>query len=96
MVLKQNTMLSLAGLLSLVCAAPVSAGVTAACKRRPSGAGGMTGLPAGDAADLDGYLTREALDGLSTMVAVEEKRIRENPETRSPDLLKKVFGSVSP
>jgi len=30
------------------------------------------------------------------MVAVEEKRIRENPVARSSELLKKVFGRVSP
>ncbi|HYQ71629.1 MAG TPA: DUF4197 family protein [Gammaproteobacteria bacterium] len=40
--------------------------------------------------------TSLALDSLFSMVAVEEKRIRENPVTRSMDLLKKVFGSVSP
>jgi len=73
-----------------------TAGVTAAYKRMLSSAGGMTGLLSGDATDLDGYVTREALDGLYTMVAVEEKRIRENPAARSSDLLKRVFGSVSP
>ena len=73
-----------------------TAGVTAAYKRMLSSAGGMTGLLSGDATDLDGYVTREALDGLYAMVAVEEKRIRENPAARSSDLLKRVFGSVSP
>ena len=37
-----------------------------------------------------------ALDGLFSMVAVEEKRIRENPLARSSELLSKVFGSVAP
>ena len=71
-------------------------GVTASYKRMLSSAGGMTSLLSGDATDLDGYVTREALDGLFSMVAVEEKRIRENPAARSSDLLKQVFGSVSP
>jgi len=46
--------------------------------------------------DIDGYVTQQALDGLFSMVAVEDQRIRENPLARSSDLLKKVFGSVSP
>jgi hypothetical protein len=49
-----------------------------------------------DTTDLDGYVTGKALDGLFLMVAEEERRIRENPLARSTDLLKKVFGSVSP
>ncbi|WP_299176925.1 DUF4197 domain-containing protein [uncultured Neptuniibacter sp.] len=41
--------------------------------------------------DLDSYVTEEALNGLFTMLAAEEKRIRENPAARTTDLLKKVF-----
>lgn len=41
--------------------------------------------------DLDNYVTEEALNGLFTMLAAEEKQIRENPAARSTDLLKKVF-----
>lgn len=41
--------------------------------------------------DLDNYVTEEALNGLFTMLAAEEKRIRENPAARTTDLLKKVF-----
>jgi hypothetical protein len=37
-----------------------------------------------------------ALDGLFSTIAVEEKRIRENPLARSSELLSKVFGSVAP
>jgi len=47
----------------------------------------------GDATDLDGYVTKKTLDGLFLMIAVEEKKIRENPVARSTDLLKKVFGA---
>jgi hypothetical protein len=44
-------------------------------------------------ADLDAYVTREALDGLFLMIAREEKKIREQPAARVTDLLEKVFGS---
>lgn len=42
--------------------------------------------------DLDDYVTNKALDGLFTMVAAEEKKIRTNPAARTTDLLKTVFG----
>lgn len=41
--------------------------------------------------DLDNYVTEEALNGLFTMLAAEEKKIRENPAARTTDLLKQVF-----
>lgn len=41
--------------------------------------------------DLPEYVTQEALNGLFTMIALEEKKIRENPAARTTDLLKKVF-----
>ncbi|KGM06600.1 hypothetical protein LP43_1824 [Methylophaga thiooxydans] len=41
--------------------------------------------------DLPGYVTEQALNGLFTMLAIEEKKIRENPAARSTELLKKVF-----
>ena len=44
--------------------------------------------------DLDAYVTDKAMDGLFTMVAKEEEKIRENPAARVTDLLKKVFGSI--
>jgi hypothetical protein len=72
------------------------AGVTASYKNMMSSAGGFSGLLSGDATDLDGYVTKETLDGLFVMVAREEKQIRTNPVARSTELLKKVFGSVSP
>ncbi len=43
--------------------------------------------------DLDNYATQKAIDGLFTMVAKEEKNIRQNPAARTSELLKKVFGS---
>lgn len=44
--------------------------------------------------NLEDYVTAKALDGLFTMVAVEEKKIRENPAARITDLLKDVFGGI--
>lgn len=83
-------------MLPIVTRTTESTGVTSAYKRMLSSTGGLTSMLSGDATDIDGYVTRQALDGLFSMVAVEEKRIRENPMARSSDLLKKVFGSVSP
>lgn len=42
--------------------------------------------------ELTHYVTDKALEGLFTMVALEEQKIRENPVARTTDLLKKVFG----
>lgn len=92
--------------LPIVKQATETAGVTGAYKRMMDRAGasafgqsfggtlGAFGL-GGDAADLDGYVTRKAMDGLFKVVAEEEKRIRQNPVARSTDLLKKVFGAVA-
>lgn len=41
--------------------------------------------------DLTDYVTNKALDGVFTMIAVEEKDIRTNLSSRTSDLLKKVF-----
>jgi hypothetical protein len=46
-----------------------------------------------DALDVDQYITNQALDGLFKYIALEEKKIRENPAARTTDLLKKVFSS---
>jgi len=45
-----------------------------------------------DSLDLDQYITDQTLEGLFTYIAIEEKRIRDNPTARTTDLLKKVFG----
>lgn len=44
--------------------------------------------------DLTKYTTNKALSGLFTVLADEEKKIRENPAARTTDILQKVFGSV--
>ncbi len=41
--------------------------------------------------DLTEYVTQEALDGVYTMIAVEEKDIRTKLSSRTTDLLRKVF-----
>ena len=41
--------------------------------------------------DLTDYVTNEALEGVYTMIAVEEKEIRNKVSSRSTDLLRKVF-----
>lgn len=41
--------------------------------------------------DLTNYVTAEALKGVYTMIAVEEKEIRSSISARSTDLLKRVF-----
>ena len=65
-----------------------------------SGLGGLLNSVAGttaettqyDVRDLDGYITGKGLDGLFTVLAQEEKKIRENPAARTTELLQKVFG----
>ena len=44
--------------------------------------------------DLTAYVTNKAIAGIFTEVASEELKIRQNPEARVSDLLKKVFGSA--
>lgn len=43
--------------------------------------------------DLNDYATDLAMQGLFTMIAKEEKNIRENPVARTTELLKRVFGA---
>jgi hypothetical protein len=42
--------------------------------------------------DLPDYVNNKALDGLFTMLAQEEAKIRKDPAARVTDLLKQVFG----
>jgi len=41
--------------------------------------------------DLDDYVTQKAIEGLFTLIAEEEERIREDPVARTTELLRKVF-----
>jgi len=54
-------------------------------------AAGM-GLLKGEDANIQLYVTQRALDGLYTMIGVEEKKIRANPVATGSAILKKVFG----
>lgn len=42
--------------------------------------------------NIDNYVTQKTMDGLFTMIAKEEKKIRDNPAARTTDILKSVFG----
>lgn len=44
--------------------------------------------------DLDQYVTNKAVDGLFTLMAEEENKIRKDPAARVTDVLQKVFGSL--
>ena len=46
-----------------------------------------------DPRDLDGYITAKGVDGLFTVIAEEEKKIRTDPAARTTELLQKVFGN---
>lgn len=52
------------------------------------------GLLSREDADLDGYVTAKALDGLYFMIAEEEKKIRKDPAGTGTAILKKVFGAI--
>jgi hypothetical protein len=43
--------------------------------------------------DLDAYVTQKAIEGLFKLVAKEELSIRQDPQARVTDILKKVFGA---
>lgn len=59
-----------------------------------AGKGAKFGVLKKEDANLDGYITQKALDGLFYMVAEEEKKIRANPMQAGSDLLKRVFGAI--
>lgn len=49
-------------------------------------------LPTSDDANLDEYVTKNAINGLFTMIAKKEQSIRKNPMAQTTTLLKQVFG----
>ncbi len=78
----------------IVQSATNKAGVASAYKSLTRSAGSfLGGFINQDSLDVDKYITDKALDGLFTYIAIEEKRIRENPLARSTELLKKVFSN---
>lgn len=82
--------------LPIVQEATAEAGVTSAYKDLLSKAsfGNFSFLPRASV-DVDQYVTDKTLDGLFVMIGDEEKRIRANPQARTTDLLRKVFGSLN-
>jgi len=52
------------------------------------------GLVRKEDANLDGYVTQKALDGLFFMVGEEEKKIRKDPVGSASAIIRKVFGSL--
>jgi Protein of unknown function (DUF4197) len=50
------------------------------------------GLMKGEDANIQQYVTQRALDGLYTMIGIEEKKIRADPVGTGSAILKKVFG----
>lgn len=72
--------------------ATTTVGVTQQYKQMIDSAGFLASFLDTDSTDLDGYVTREALDGLFTKIGEQEQQIRNNPAARSSDILKKVFG----
>jgi len=78
----------------IVSQATDKAGATAAYKKMVGSAGGgmLGSLLGGSSLDLDSYVTDKTLDGLFTMLAEEERKIRTDPMAQTTNLLKKVFG----
>lgn len=70
------------------------AGVTATYKNMLSKLGFAGKYLNLDDYDIDSYVTQKTMTGLFTMIAKEEKKIRDNPIARTTDILKSVFGSI--
>lgn len=57
-----------------------------------AGQGAALGLIKPEQATIERYVTQKALDGLYTMIADEEKKIRANPMAAGSDIIRRVFG----
>ena len=75
----------------LVQNATSSVGVTDAYKKMIGKAGFLASYMDKDSLDIDQYITEQAIEGLFIKIAIEEKRIRDNPVARTTDILKTVF-----
>jgi hypothetical protein len=78
----------------IVQTATSSVGVTDSYKKMISKAGYLAKFVDQNSLDIDQYITDKAIDGLFVKIAVEEKRIREDPVARTSDVLRNVFGSL--
>ena len=61
---------------------------------RLAGEGAKFGLMKGDAASIEQYVTRKALDGLYLMIGEEERAIRQNPAAAGSAIVSRVFGAL--
>lgn len=68
-----------------------SVGLTSSYKKMMAKAGFLARYVDKDSLDIDEYITDKAIDGLFVKIALEEKRIRDNPLARTTDILKQVF-----
>ena len=59
-----------------------------------AGQGAALGLVKPEQATIERYVTQKALDGLYTMIAEEEKKIRDNPLAAGSDIIRRVFGAL--
>ncbi|MGD2118170.1 MAG: DUF4197 domain-containing protein [Chromatiales bacterium] len=75
----------------IVEAATQRTGVTRQYKNLFNNLGFMGQFMNPDDYDIDRYVTDKTMDGLFTMIAEQEKQIRENPVERTTELLKRVF-----
>ena len=82
-----------AKVLPLVQGATQKVGVTQQYKSLMTSYGPMLKMAGVQNTDLDGYVTRKAMDGLFVTIAEEEARIRQDPAARGTTILKKVFGA---
>lgn len=78
-------------ILPIVRRATDSVGVTSTYKAMVDQLGVMSSLVDTSSLDIDRYVTDKAVEGLFTMLAREEKLIREDPAARTTTLLKRVF-----
>jgi hypothetical protein len=56
--------------------------------------GGQLGLVDAGQSTIEQYVTRKSLDGLFTIIADEEKAIRQNPVGAASNIVQKVFGAL--
>ena len=56
--------------------------------------GARFGMVKGEDARLENYVTRKSLDGLYTVIAEEEKKIRQDPVGSASSMISKVFGAI--
>ena len=60
-----------------------------------AGQGAAFGLVKPEQATVERYVTQKALDGLYTMIAEEERKIRANPVAAGSDIIRRVFGALN-